>query len=168
MHDLAFADYTRPTRVACLRLPLLPYSLGHELILSQQRNPLAICTRATFDALPEDDQIQSLIRAVSVCSRSWSGNHKPEKWLWLWWWMIQKTDWPVAIADFRNYLEAGRSTLPVINADDPESKEAFEIALGIQKMDPGGRALGSPFLAQMILFAVKHLRVELEAAYDLP
>ena len=37
MHDLAFADATRPTPAFILRVLLQPYSLGHELILLQRK-----------------------------------------------------------------------------------------------------------------------------------
>lgn len=167
MHDLAFADSTRPTRVVCLRLPLLPYSLGHELLLWQQRNPLLLLSRDDFNALPTQEQIQSLIRAVLTCYRDWNGNHKPERWLGLWGWLIRNTDWPVAIAEFRNYLESGRALLPTLSASNPRDAEAFEIANG-EDAAVKGRALGAPFLSQLLLFTVNSLRTPIPAAYDLP
>jgi hypothetical protein len=166
MHDLAFADAARPTRVVCLRLPLLPYSVGHELILWNQRNPLLLASRDEFNALPIFEQRKALIKAVIACYRNWGDNNKPEKGLRLWLWLIRKTDWAVAVAEFRNYLESGRSLVPALS-NDARDKEVYDIANG-ESSHGAGRALGAPFIAQLVLFATSTLRIPINAAYDLP
>lgn len=168
MHDLAFADSARPSRVVCLRLLLLPYSLGHEVLLWQSRNPLLVLDREDFNGLPANEQILSLVRAVSICSRNWSENQKPERWVRLWGFTIRKTDWPVAIADFRNYLDAGRSMLKTLSSAIPEDAEAYKIANNDQPIDAGGRSLGAPFASQLLVFAVDKLKLPLAEAWDAP
>ena len=51
MSSIVFADALRPSPVRILRLPMRPYSLGHELILLQQRNPLLFLTPDEFGKL---------------------------------------------------------------------------------------------------------------------
>ena len=51
MHDALFADAARPERVSILHLLMLDYSIGHELLLWRQRNPLVTLSRAGFEAL---------------------------------------------------------------------------------------------------------------------
>lgn len=152
MHDLAFADSARPTRVVCLRLLLKPYALGHELLLWKQSNPLLISTREYFNSLPIKAQMMWLMRAVLVCYRDWDKNQHPDRWIRLWGWSNRNTDWPAAIAEFRNYLTEGRSFVPTLSSQVPEDVEAYEIANAGEKLE-GGRALGSPMLAQLVNFA---------------
>lgn len=144
MHDLQFADSIRPAPVICLRLPLLPYTIGHELLLLQQRNPFLIFSETEFNQLSALEQCRALGDAVLICCRDWEANKKPHLWVGLWAWTNRKANYPLEIAEFRNYLNAGRALLPV-----PE-KEADEIANGENK--DKGRELGAPFLAQLINF----------------
>lgn len=167
-HDLAFADAARPSRVVCLRLLLKPYSIGHELLLWRARNPLLLATQQEFNELPVAEQIHSLFRAVSICSRDWFGNQKPEKWVRLWGWTVRNTDWLLAIADFRNYLASGRAMLPVLSASIPEDVEAYEISNNDEKLGGGGRALGAPFIPQLIIFLASVLRIEHDKLWDYP
>jgi hypothetical protein len=148
MHETAFADAARPTRAACLRLPLLPYSLGHECLLLQERNPLLCIPEADFQKLPLEQQIFAIKRAALICSKNWAENHRPERWLNLWGWLTRKSDYPLAIADFRAHLRYGRALLPL------PDKESDEIANGEE--DAPGRENGAPLLAQLYLFAVKN------------
>jgi len=148
MHDLAFADAARPTRVACLRLPLCDYSLGHELLLQRELNPILLLPADQFNALPLEEQILSLNRAVLLCSQTWRQNIKPP-WFWrLWLWRIKTENYPLALADFRNYLAAGRALLP------RPTDEADAIANG--ERDDKGRGFGAPFLAQLYNYMVAH------------
>jgi hypothetical protein len=168
MHDLAFADSARPSRVVCLRRLLQPYSIGHEILLWQTRNPLLLATREEFDALPEADQAAALCRAVVVCSRNWLDNQKPVPRPRLWSWQLRKTDWPLALAQFRSYLSAGRTMLPTLNSAIPEDAEAYKIANNDEPLGGNGRALGSPFLAQLILFARTTLDIPFLDTLDIP
>ena len=167
MHELTFADSARPAPVICLRLPLRPYSLGHEMILLQTRNPFLCLSRVEFNALPAAKQVSALVRAVLVCYRAHAEQSKPEKWLWLWEWMNRHTDYALAIADFRNYLSAGRNLMPALSAGDERDKEAYEIANAGEKMT-AGRPMGSPLVANLIHFCIHELNMIESAAMDQP
>ncbi len=152
MHEIAFADAARPTRVACLRLNLRDYSLGHELLLQREENPLLILSPDDFNKLDLALQILSLKRAVLICSQTWRENQRPHRWLRLWNWLCRHSDYPAEIAIFRNYLEAGRRLLP------RPTEEADIIANG--EREERGRAFGAPFLAQLYNFIAPRLRTE--------
>jgi hypothetical protein len=132
-NNAAFADAARPARAVVLRLPMLPYSIGHELLLTQEANPL-VGSWVDFLKLPMDRQIYSVIRAATICSKTWEENKKPDRWTRLWLWLNRNSDYPFEIANFRNYREAG-STFPAIGAPTSD-----------------GRFLGSPFLARLLAF----------------
>ena len=106
MHEIAFADAARPARCVILKLGLLDYSIGHELLLFRERNPLALYTPESFKELPMAVQIQSLLQAVCICERNWSDNQKPIKWLRLWAWLNRKTDYLAEIEKFQAYRNA--------------------------------------------------------------
>ena len=145
MHALAFADSTRPPRTVILRLPLLDYSIGHELLLIQQRNPLVLLNPVEFDKLPALEQKQAVIRAVLVCNRNWEDNRKPSRWMRLWRWKNANANYAAAIADFRNYRAEG-TTFPICNPPEGKSRE-----------------MGSPFLARLIHIAGFNLDLPLGA-----
>jgi|GEM_PF-2896583 len=165
MHELMFADSARPAPCLCLRLPLRPYSVGHELLLLQQRNPFLCLSRAEFDALPADQQMAALVKAVLVCYRPAAAHGQPEKWLRLWQWLNRHTNYPLAIAEFRNYLLAGRNLIPALSAGDERDKEAYEIANGGEKMT-AGRPMGSPLVANLIHFCIHELNLTPAAALE--
>lgn len=144
MHDAAYARAARPALRRILRLPMLHYSIGHEIILQSQENPLVTLTEAEFNDLPIARQINAIIRAALVCSRTWDGNSQPERWLGLWSWTIRNTDWPLEIAEFRIHRAAG-STAPTITAPEFSDTPVDEDA-------PKGRSIGSPLLARLVNF----------------
>lgn len=162
MHDSAFAEAARPTRCSILRLPLLDYSIGHELLLFRQNNPL-LFTKEGFDSITPDAQCAAVIRGVLICSRTWSENKKAHKWLRVWNWFNRNADFPLAIAEFRNYRESGSSFLP------SPSEIADDIANGEKKE---GRRLGSPFMARLYNFVCalpdREIKVHGESAFDFP
>lgn len=143
MFKEAFADAARPAPRCILRLPMRPYSIGHELILTQRRNPLVCLSETEFNTLPISQQIAAVINAALICYRTWDENHRRERNLWLWGWFIRRTDWPVAIMEFRIYRAEG-SLAPRITesrfSDIPPSDDSVS------------RAFGSPFLARLIHF----------------
>lgn len=142
MHDLAFADAARPAPRRILRLPMRPYGIGHELILQSRRNPLVCLTHEEFNHLPVAQQISAAITAALVCYRTWDENSKRERNLRLWGWFIRNTDWPLTIADFRNYRNEG-SICPRITEDQFSD---------MPSESDGSRSFGSPFLARLINF----------------
>lgn len=165
MHDLAFADATRPTRCVILRLPLLGFSIGHELLLLQQGNPLVSLSAEEFDKLPDDRQRAAIIRAVMICANTWTQNQKRQKWLRLWGWTLRKSDFPLAIAEWRNYRFEG-SSFPPVTGD-----EADMIANG-DSDGPKGREIGGPFLARLYCFAAslpeREIQIHGDTAFDFP
>jgi hypothetical protein len=163
MNDLAFADCARPTPVAILRLALMPYSLGHEVLLLKERNPFVMCHVEQFSDLPLEQQIYAVKRAALICSQGWRSNHGRQKWLRLWGWLTSKSDYALAIAEFRNYLNEGRM-LP-----SPPSRHAVEVLYG--KEDEKGRAMGSPLAAQLYNYVCANLgkfNVTPATAWDAP
>lgn len=150
-HELAFADANRPAPVRLLRLQLRDYSLGHEILLLRRRNALLLLSADHFNALPKQDQILALLQAVLICSATWDQNRRGQKWLRLWHWLNQNANWPLAIADFRNYLEQGRLT-PAIN--------------GVP--DATGRPLGGPYHARLLQFIIQNLGLRESEAFDYP
>jgi hypothetical protein len=149
MSDMAFADAARPTPWNILRIPLLPYSLGHELLLIRSRN-LLLLEPAEFGKLRRHEQVAAVMRAVMICARSWEENKQADKWLGLWTWRIRRENFSLAIADFRNYRREG-ATMPTLNRNqDPESK---------------GRELGSPYLARLTAYAASCFG---QGCYDQP
>ena len=127
-----------------------PYSIGHDLILTAKRNPMVVGTRNDFDLLPESAQIAAMTQAVDVCSQTWLQNNTTYlKWsdrcrinnCWKKWEKANRnTDWPLAIADFRNYRAEGSSFPPI--TDNRFSDASSDAA--------AGRSAGSPFMARLI------------------
>jgi hypothetical protein len=152
VHDLAFADSARPVRVVCLRLLLKPYSIGHEILLWRSRNPLLIFTREYFNSLPFPEQCQWLKRAVLICCRDWTQNQYTARNVRLWEIFNWNVNWPLAIAEFRNYLDEGRATIPCLSSLVPEDREAYEIANGGESLE-GGRPQGGPMAAQLFNYS---------------
>jgi hypothetical protein len=168
MHEIQFADAVRPARAIVLQLLLLPYSIGHELLLFQQRNPFKV------QAGPLDlpGQAQALIQAVNICSMTWAENHfTPRTWrekrrskkVWAKWERAIKrgvriaecgfgeTIWDGEIEKFTGYLKAGAAAPPV---QEPEGA--------------GGRDMGAPFHASLLQFVIAKMGVKPDAAYDYP
>ncbi len=151
MSDKAFADSARPRPSTILRIPLLPYSLGHEITLLASAN-LLLLPDEDFNGVEIELQVSSIIRAVSTCSRTWKQNQAADKWVKLWLWTIRNADYRLAIADFRNYRTEG-STFPRCRSKECEDSQSK------------GRSLGSPFLARLAAYGEK---VFGERAYDMP
>jgi hypothetical protein len=146
--DLAFADSARPKSVVILSLRMLPYSIGHEILLIQSRNPIA----GDFDAfckLELGAQLAALAEAVWICARNWEGNQLPEPRFKLWKWRrsIRKANWNESIIEFMRYRAEG-STFPSIMPAEGE-----------------GRAFGSPFLARLSAHAQGNLDMPLGMAH---
>lgn len=161
MHDLSFADAVRPVRVRVLKLDLREYSLGHEALLLSGRNALLLSRPEAFAELPMEQQVFAVKTAALICSSTWKENQKPSRWLRLWSWATRKANYPLAIADFQNYLAAGRVLPPA-----PDS-HACEVLYG--KEDDKGRTLGSPMLAQLYNWVAHNRELfHMEHPWDAP
>lgn len=133
---MAFADAARPSRAVILHLMMQPYSIGHELLLTQENNPLLL-PHLEFTNLPQQVQKLAIIRAAWICCRTWKENlQNPFGRLFMARWKFYnwRTDYALAIADFQNYRAAG-STFPSIG-----------------KPDGDGRIFGAPFLSRLLAF----------------
>src|ERR1035441_2404918 len=84
MHDALFADAARPEGATVLNLPLLEYSIGHQLLLWRHSNPLLTHDWRQFIELPLPEQREAVMLAALVCSRPWQGNPKTKRQLRRW------------------------------------------------------------------------------------
>lgn len=161
MHEIEFADAALPAPVTLLGLLLRPYALGHELVLLRQRSPFLCLNWEEFNAQPIPQQIAAVAFAIQICAV------RPPRWNRYWRWQNRHADWPLIIAEFRNYLLAGRAMLPLISSSEESDREAYEIANG-ETMITGGRGLGSPLLANLINFCLGELRLTYADALESP
>lgn len=164
MHDLNFCEAVKPRTPIILRLPMLSYSVGHEILLLNQINPL-LFDRHLFDKLPVDQQRAAIIRAALVCYRTWRQNQTPEKYLRLWSWLIRRSNWSAEIAEFRNYRSAGSQFPPV------PKQEHYVIAAGLDGKEEIGRFMGGSYLARLLTFLARgglYKSIGFETPYDVP
>jgi hypothetical protein len=146
MQDQAFADATRPTPRVILGVSLLDYSIGHELILQRERNPLLYCQPGDFKDLRA--LREAIGHALEVCSRTWEQNHRKIKIRFGIWWRLNIVD-PTAVALLFSQYRFSGSSFPEMWTGDDER----------------GRPLGSPFLARVLDYAASRFGL---AAYDRP
>lgn len=135
-HNLAFAEAARPRLAVVLHLKMLPYSIGHELLLTAEQNAMLL-PNEDFNKLPAEKQRYAVNRAAQICCRTWEENNSlplGRFFLWRWRMLNRKSDYPFDIASFRNYRADG-STYPHIAASDGD-----------------GRMLGSPIVARLLNF----------------
>ena len=161
MHEFAFTDAAIPTPVECLNVPLAPYSVRHEMILLRHRSPFLCQSETEFNALTHPEQVFAIMLAVQTCAakRIWFP--------WLWRKFIRREDYPLAIAEFRNYLAAGRALLPALSSANKADADAYEMANNGEKMI-AGRALGAPLLAQLINYGIREFRLSYDDVLDTP
>lgn len=157
MHEFAFADAARPLPVVCLRLPLLTYTIGHELRLIQTRNPILCLPEDEFNDLPPAEQNVALRRAVLICTRNEAQQDRRSHFVRFWaWWCNRFCIYPLELAHFRNYLSAAHAEFP------PPSERADDICASKYGYEPmsamRGRSYGSPHLARLINFSLQHFR----------
>ena len=67
MHELAFANSFRPPEQILFGVKMENYSIGHELALVRQGNPLATYTAKSFSELPTIAKRLALAMAIEVC-----------------------------------------------------------------------------------------------------
>jgi hypothetical protein len=135
MHDQAFAEAARPRARRILRLPLLEYSIGHEILLQREQNAL-LAPGEAFLQLPGKEKSRALLRAVLICSQTWKENQRPWRWFSVWSWFVRgHQDFASSIAEFQIYRREGSTGPPLVPIEED------------------GRELGSPFLARLLAFA---------------
>jgi hypothetical protein len=150
MNDQAFAATTQQTPRIILRVPLLDYSIGHEIILQRERNAL-LGDFETFIAMEQCDQAAAIMRGVQVCSRTWEQNKQPDKFIRLWARMIRLfEDLNSAIVKFHEYRMEAMAW--------PEVRPP-------PHQDDSARELGSSHLARMLDYASARFG---QQAFDMP
>lgn len=139
MHDALFADAARPEGARILNLLMLEYSIGHEILLLRQRNPLVTHGRQEFEALEHDAQREAVMLASLVCSRPWNGSPKSRRQLRRWGRQTRRCSTSVEVWKFRAYRDEGSSSLPT-RSMPKTSGVPFHY-------------FGSPEMAMLLLFA---------------
>lgn len=134
MHAAGFAKATRQEPRRILRVPMLEYSIGHDILLHRIDSPFLW---ETFPNLPDFKKREALIQAVSICSRTWEENKNPERWLKLWLWLVKHDDFDKAIRDFMEYRADGSGCPHIL---PPEKRE-------------DSRTLGAPYHCRVLAYA---------------
>lgn len=168
MHDLIFCQSFQPPEVTLLGLKLHNYTIGHEIALIRQGNPLVTYSEKSFDELPADAKRLAVVMAVNVCCKK----NRVSQWLM----GIRSHNVPLngTIATIRQYLTLGSQDLPLAKMPRtqgvpfhyfgaPELARLLNYVTGShQKMIDahfGGSPLNFPFgLAKMLYSA--HLESE--------
>jgi hypothetical protein len=156
MHEAAFAQAALPAPTVVLGTLLRPYSLGHELFLTSEANPIIAGEPVLYPHLES---------AVQACCQSWSEYSATDYWaglkarLWHWrtWhWSRSFMEGPLRgeIKKFLNYREAGCLEFPISDFTSAER-------------DASGRWPGAPFLLRLHRFVMKMGKTEAEA-WDYP
>lgn len=151
MHEAAFAQAAQPALVSVLGMELRPYSLGHELFLIRECNPIAagaaLVTRAQLAA------------AVLICCQNVAETQAMNRdpfigvKLALWRWRTRRRELVSELAAFEAYRVAGSAEF---KCNEPRAN--------------GGkiRYPGAPFLLRVFQFLVIHLRKSEAEAWDYP
>lgn len=183
-HDLAFAGAARPTPVVILGLPLLPYSLGHELTLASQLNPV-LAEPSAFATLDPMDQAVALTRAAYICACTWKelnpgpftfrGWFRTWRFTRAWHWKQfgvlgkKRPNYAVEAVKMASYRHDGM-TFPE-EADPAIVKIARHLAGGDKEDGAPGRMLGGPHNARLLLFLIEgglYTELGYSTPYDVP
>lgn len=152
MHEAALAEAALPAPTIILGLTMRQYSLGHELWLIRQGNPLIVGDTVAPEHVRE---------AALICCHSWLGVMAMNKdWLIrlklkIWRWRIRKVNSMEAAAAFQKYRKLGALEFPISDTIKPSS--------GSPSRQPG-----SPFLIRLMQFLVLKMRKSEVEAWDYP
>lgn len=159
MNAFLFADAIRSKPVRVLRLPMLEYSIGHELLLQSERNALLL---PGFDSLQINEKCFAIIRAALICSRTYEEYSKRQSWLKFWHWMICRDDFFESIKSFQEYRMRGSSYPPL------PDKEAEQIA-NAGSNEETGRILGGELTPRLINFMASRIKpLGYDTVYNFP
>jgi hypothetical protein len=149
MHESVLARAALPAPTTCLGRRLLPYSIGHELWLAREGNPVL---RGMVSGLPA---------AVLICSRTWDQLRAmdSERWLSLdlalWHWRARRMDHARELARFIAYRADGLLEFPL-----------SDVARRDRGQTP--RLSGTPFILRLQQWLMLHLRLSESRAWDYP
>lgn len=150
MHEPLLALAAIPAPVAVLGMPLRPYSLGHELYLIREGNPLSAGSPAAtrFD----------LTQAVLICCQSWAESRRMHQdplmrlKLWLWHRRARKMDTQKELRAFLDYQQSGSLEFKVDDTARPDRESP--------------RLPGAPFILRLHAFLMERLRITEAEAWD--
>jgi len=131
MHETTFADAFTPARATVLGVELLTFSIGHEIILWQRRNPLVIYTPESFKELPLAEKTKALGEAVQICSIKAKEDGKK------WGNEVAAMDLDVETDKWQAYRASGSLDLPTVKQPRQSSNTPFHY-------------FGAPELARLI------------------
>jgi hypothetical protein len=153
MHEAALALAALPAPTVVFGMLLRPYSLGHELFLIREQNPIALGTCKV--------EREHLALAVLICCQSYEEAKRTafdpliRLKLWLWKRRTRHCDFKTELAAFREYQKQGSLEFPVSDVVRPDRK-------------PSSRAPGTPFILRLHQWLIEHLRLTEVQAWDYP
>lgn len=158
MHEAVLASAALPPPAVVLGLLLQPYSIGHELFLIREGNPLAFALRPIGHLATRPQ----LAQAALICCQGWSANR--DQWrdrlsglkLRLWRWRTRKLDLESEVDAFVKYQSGGCLELPL----SPTITDT--------KNETPSRLSGSPFLLRVHQFLTTKLGLSQPEAWDYP
>jgi hypothetical protein len=154
MHEAALAQAALPAPTLCFGLELRPYSLGHELFLIRELNPLLTCS--DLSRVTRAD----LAQAVLICCQSFEECKRMHSdWfiglkITLWRRRVQKMNFGRELQGFLDYRASGSLEFPLTE----------RVRCGASP----GRPAGAPFLLRLHQFLVTRLNKSDSAAWDYP
>jgi hypothetical protein len=171
MHEAALAAAALPAPAFVLGMELRPYSIGHEIFLIRESNPLALYGESSrhggsVPVLPSSaparpsDIRPSLAQAVLICCQSFEESRRicrewfaPLK-LSLWRRRVAKLDTSTELVKFREYQLFGSLD--------------FKHSSVVKPGQTISRTPGSPFLLRLYQFLITHLQETPQSAWDYP
>ncbi len=150
MHEPLLSMAALPAPVAVLGMPLRPYSLGHELYLIREGNPLAAGS-------PHANRFD-LTQAVLICCQSWEESRLAHRdplirlKLWAWNRRARKLDTQTELKAFLDYQQSGTLEFKIDDTARPDRESP--------------RLPGAPFLLRLHAFLMERLRINEAQAWD--
>lgn len=162
MHESCLARAARQTPAVVLGLLLRPYSLGHELALIRENNPLWEIDTASAGQLAE---------AVWICGSTWN-ELRPS-----WWNLFKARIWMRRVSAKKGRF--GKPTPPRFDFEQElkkfvayrnEGSLEFPIDDSLDTTESGGtsRTPGAPFLLRLHMFLTMRRGKSDAAAWDFP
>ncbi len=150
MHEQLLAQAAVGAPTSILGLALRPYSLGHELWLIRQNNPLVAGGQVSR---------ASLFEAILICCEDWQGaSAMNTDWLmplklWIWRKRTRKQITALAVEEFRHYRAMGSLCFKVNGAQSGQKTP---------------RPPGAPFLLRLHMFLMEQFHYTEAQAWDHP
>ncbi len=152
MHEALLSRALLPAPTVVLGLELRPYSLGHELLLIRDNNPLAYADNPPVNR-------GALERAALICSSTFAQAQALDVWLslkviiWRRYW--RRLDTAAEVEKFRAYQKEGALEFPLSNTPRPDRHGTARVS-------------GAPFLLRLYLFLTTQARIAPAEAWNYP